>query len=65
MPLYNFLGDETPDFGPGLATNSIIFFTIKDLCKKVRFQQTHNRGLRQLGPPRLAPETTDGVLVSL
>ena len=25
MPLYNFLGDETPDFGPGLATNSIIF----------------------------------------
>ena len=30
---------------PGLVTNSILFcwlFTIKDRCKKVRFQQTHN-----------------------
>ena len=36
---------------PGLANNSILFcwlFTIKDLCKKVRFQQTHNQGFRQL-----------------
>ena len=27
---------------------SVDFFTIKDWCKKVRFQQTHNQGLRQL-----------------
>ena len=36
---------------PGLLTNSILFgglFKIKDQCKKVRFQQTHNQGLRQL-----------------
>ena len=36
---------------PGLVTNSILFcwlFRIKDRCKKVRFQQTHNQGLRQL-----------------
>ena len=35
----------------GLVTNSILFcclFTIRDQCKKVRFQQTHNQGLRQL-----------------
>ena len=35
----------------GLVTNSIIFcrlFTIKDRCKKVRFLQTQNQGLRQL-----------------
>ena len=35
----------------GYRTDSIIFcriFTIKDRCKKVRFQQTHNEGLRQL-----------------
>ena len=34
-----------------LVTNSILFctlFTIKDWCKVVRFQQTHNQGLRQL-----------------
>ena len=38
-------------FRPGLATNSILFcllFSIKDRCNKVRFQQTHNQGLRQL-----------------
>ena len=36
---------------PGLVTNSILFcwnFKIKDRCKKVPLQQTHNRGLRQL-----------------
>ena len=36
---------------PGLVTNSILLcglFKIKDQCKKVRFQQTHNQGLRQL-----------------
>ena len=36
---------------PGLANNSILFcllFTIKDRCKKVHFQPTHNQGLRQL-----------------
>ena len=35
----------------GLVTNSILFcrlFNIKDRCKKVRFQQTHSQGLRQL-----------------
>ena len=38
-------------FQAGLVTNSILFcslLTIKDRCKKVRFQQTENRGLRQL-----------------
>ena len=37
--------------GAGLVTNSILFcwlFKIRDRCKKVRFQQTHNQGLRQL-----------------
>ena len=36
---------------PGLVTNSILFcwlFTIKNRCKKVRFQQTHNQVLIQL-----------------
>ena len=36
---------------PGLVTNSILFcslFKIKNWCQKVRFQQTHNQGLRQL-----------------
>ena len=51
---------------PGLLTNSILFgglFKIKDQCKKVRFQKTHNQGLRQLlltvllGPPCLAHHT--------
>ena len=35
----------------GLVTNAILFcrlFKIKDQCKKVRFQQTHNQGLRHL-----------------
>ena len=35
----------------GLVTNSILFcrlFTIKDRCKKVRSQQTHNQGLRPM-----------------
>ena len=35
----------------GLVTNSILFcwlFKIRDCCKQVRFQQTHNQGLRQL-----------------
>ena len=35
----------------GLVTNSILLcwlFTIKDQCKRVRFQQTHNQGLCQL-----------------
>ena len=40
-----------PDYA-GLPThqlNSILWLlTIKDRCKKVRFQQTHNQGLRQL-----------------
>ena len=38
-------------FFAGLVTNSILFcwlFKIKDRCKKVRFLQTHNQGLRQL-----------------
>ena len=38
-------------WAPGLVTNAILLcwlFTIKDRCKKVRFQQTHNQGLRQL-----------------
>ena len=36
---------------PALITNLIIYFrlfTIKDRCKTVRFQQTHNQSLRQL-----------------
>ena len=40
-----------PEFKSGLVPNSIIFcclFTIKDRCKTVRFQQTHNQGFRQL-----------------
>ena len=35
----------------GLVTNSILFcrlFTIKDRCKQMHFQQTHNQGLRQM-----------------
>ena len=35
----------------GLVTNSILFrwlFTFMDWCQRVRFQQTHNQGLRQL-----------------
>ena len=44
---------EHPDelVRPGLVTNSILFgwlFKTKDRCKKVRFLQTHNQGLRQL-----------------
>jgi len=38
-------------FASGLVTNSILFcwlFKIKDRRKKVRFQQMHNQGLRQL-----------------
>ena len=58
---------------PGLVTNSILFcwlFEIKDRCKKVRFQQTHNQGLRQLlltvsWDLRAKCGTPDGVLVSL
>ena len=37
--------------GLGKVTYSTLFcwlFTIKDRCKQVRFQQTHNQGLRQL-----------------
>ena len=36
---------------PGQVTSSILFcglFKIKDQWKQVRFQQTHNQGLRQL-----------------
>ena len=36
---------------PGLFTNSIVLcwlLTIKDRCKKLRFQQTHNQGLHKL-----------------
>jgi len=38
-------------FASGLVTNSILFrwlFKIKDWCKKVPFQRTHNQGLHQL-----------------
>ena len=38
-------------FVPCLVTNSILFcclFSIEERCKKVRFLQTHNQGLRQL-----------------
>ena len=60
-------------WGPGLVTNSILFywlFKIKDRCKKVRFQQTHNQGLRQLlltvsWDLRAYRGTPGGVLVSL
>ena len=44
-PQGHFLGSA------GLVTNSILscwLFKIKDWCKKVRFQLTHNKGLRQL-----------------
>ena len=45
-------GDPPPSMNtPGLVINSILFcwlFKIKDRCKKVRFQQTHNQGLCQL-----------------
>ena len=36
--------------GPAPPTQlySVDFFTFKDRCQKVRFQQTHNQGLRQL-----------------
>ena len=56
-------------FAPGLVTNSILFywlFKIMDRCKKVRFQQTHNPGMRQLfldgvlGPPRLVHFCSSG-----
>ena len=45
----------------GLVNNSILFggfFKIKDRCKKVRFQQTHNQGL-------FVSVVLVGVLVSL
>ena len=44
-------GIPGPVITSGLVTNSIRFcwlFTIKDRCKKVLFQQTHNQGLHQL-----------------
>ena len=46
----------------GLVTNSIFFcllFTIKDWCKKVRFQQMYNQAVVDgvLRPPRLASQT--------
>ena len=44
-------GGGRAGIAPGLVTNSILFcsiFKIKDRCKKVRFLQTHNQGLRQL-----------------
>ena len=59
---------------PGLVTNSILFcwlFKFKDSrCKKVRFQQTHNQGLRLLfltvyWDLRSERGTYDSVLVSL
>ena len=65
----------TVDLPPGWyqVTNSIIFcwlFTIKDRCKKVRFQQTYNQGLRQLfltvsWDLHTFRDTPDGVLLSL
>ena len=42
-------GTTEPWSPSGLVTNSILFcwlFKIKDQCKKVRFLQTHNQGLR-------------------
>ena len=54
---------------PGLVTNSILFcwhFKIKDQRKKVRFQQSHNQGLRQLlFTVSWELHTPDGVHVSL
>ena len=46
----------------GLVTNSILFcwlIKIKDRCKKMRFHQTHNQGLRQL---LLTPDCVLGLL---
>ena len=64
---------QEPLVTAGLVTNSILFcwlFKIKNWCKKVRFQQTHNQGLRQLlltvsWDLRAWRGTPDGVLVSL
>ena len=46
-----WVGHSRRPWRPGLVTNSILvcwLFKIMDRCKKVRFLQTQNQGLRQL-----------------
>ena len=46
---FSFQKDVSGTTRSGHYLNSILLlFKIKDRCKKVRFQQTHNQGLRQL-----------------
>ena len=50
--VYSLLSEPTiKKWLTGLAANSILFcchFTSKDRYKQVRFQQSHNQGVRQL-----------------
>ena len=54
------LRGPTCQCSPGHVANSVLFcwlFTIKDRCKKVRFQQTHNQGLHRLS--LMLPDTVN------